>query len=112
MQVTEVRAEYRKTVSDGNYGNETFSVALVGAVAEGEMAVTAAEGLTDLARRIVISELRRSANEHIRRAMMTPEERAEDDRRVEAAMRAQWDAERAERSVDPGDTADDGDDDA
>ncbi|HEV2123203.1 MAG TPA: hypothetical protein VGW38_10565 [Chloroflexota bacterium] len=75
MNVTEVTVEFKKTVSDGNYGNETFSVSYTAAIDEGEDANFAIEALTEQAREHATRRLKESQNEGIRYAMETPEER-------------------------------------
>ena len=76
MQVTDISAEFRKTVNDGNYGNETATVRLSAQLAEKESAPSLAAYLLDQARGHVLHQLRSSDNENVVNALETREERA------------------------------------
>jgi hypothetical protein len=74
-QVTELQVGFRKTVSDGNYGNEMYEARLTVTVAEGESAVDWLRSLSTTLEDHVNSRFRQSSNEHIRSTMETTEER-------------------------------------
>lgn len=75
MNITEVHVEYKRTVSDGSYGNETYSVSYTAALEPEDDSVAAVEALTEQAHERVTTRLKESLNEGIRYAMETPEER-------------------------------------
>ncbi|MGH2356301.1 MAG: hypothetical protein ACRDJN_32245 [Chloroflexota bacterium] len=91
--IREVRVEFRKTVSDGNYGNETFSASYTVVLAEGEDGGGVTQALCVQLREHVYARLKESPNAGIRQALETPEER---QARYEAE-RAQYEAERQGR---------------
>ncbi len=106
MNVTEIHVEFKKTVSDGNYGNETYSVSFTAQLDEGEQGDTAARDLALLAREHVTTRLKESQNEGIRYAMETPEEREaryakeREEREAERRKReAEWEAARLATAV-------------
>jgi len=122
MKVTEIRVEFRKTVSDGNYGNETFSASLTGVCAQDDDAVAEAHLLCEDARHVVLGQLRQSQSPRIQRALETPEEREArvrreeeeyaEQRRQQIAQKVRWVAESTTRSAQASDDSDDSDDDA
>lgn len=102
MQITEIRAEFRKTVSDGSYGNETASVTLVAQVQAGENTAAVQAALANQARDEVLRQLRASHNAEIARALETPEEREARRAREREELeirRRKWEAERLEREA-------------
>jgi hypothetical protein len=92
MDVGEVRVSFRKTVSDGNYGNETYEVTQSGQPETEADRARLTEYLADLCRTFVVERLRRSANETVREALLTPAER-------QVAWRTQREARRAENAA-------------
>jgi hypothetical protein len=74
-EVREIQVGFRKTVSDGNYGNETHEARLTVTVAEGESGVAFLRSLSLALEDHVNDRFRQSPNEHIRYAMESPEER-------------------------------------
>jgi hypothetical protein len=75
MQITTIHVDFKKTVSDGSYGNETHSVGYTVSVAEGDDTAALTADLGQTAREHVYARLKESQNEGIRYAMETPEER-------------------------------------
>jgi hypothetical protein len=97
MDVREVRVSFRKTVGDGNYGNETVEVGLTAAPDPGLSVEEATRVLAIEARDAVVGQLARSTNETVRDALLTPEEREARWRAARRARReatAAWEAER------------------
>ena len=92
--VREVKVEFRKTVSDGSYGNETYSIAFTATLDElTDQAQEIAFTLADQAHAEVLAHLRASTSEAIRRALETPEEREARQQRERAereAERERW----------------------
>ena len=93
MEVREVRVEVRKTVSDGDYGNETFTVAYTATLAPEDSETTEAHELAAAAYEVVLSRLKRSVSERVREALETRDERearwkAESERRRQEVERA------------------------
>jgi len=88
MDVREVRVGFRKTVSDGQYGNETYEVSLYADLSQDEDADPVGTGhfLAGLARVLVLEHLARSKSDAVRDALMTADERE-----------ARWKAESARR---------------
>jgi hypothetical protein len=74
-EVREIQVGFRKTVSDGNCGNETHEARLTVTVAEGESGVAFLRSLSLALEDHVNDRFRQSPNEHIRYAMESPEER-------------------------------------
>lgn len=74
-EVKELQVGFRKTVSDGNYGNETHEARLTVTIAEGETAVDWLRSLSTMLEDHVTFCLKQSRNDHIRYAMETTEER-------------------------------------
>ena len=76
MEVREIRVEFKKTVSDGNYGNETaqvgFTISLDKSV---ESYLEVAAELTGQASDEVLRILHNSTSEGVRNALETKEER-------------------------------------
>jgi hypothetical protein len=93
MQITEIRADYRKTVSDGNYGNETHAVAITATLGDEDVQEAAAT-LARIAEEHVIGTLKRSQNRGIRRALMTDEEREADYAAEHEEQQRRWRAQR------------------
>lgn len=67
MDVTEVRVEYGRTVSDQAYGSERVGVTLT-ATTGAEPAARVVEALGRLARELVAEQLRQAASPAVRRA--------------------------------------------
>ena len=127
MELREVRVEFRRTVSDAAYGNETYSVAFTATVDVDEAPRAVAFHLAAEAHKVVMSRLRGSTNEQVCRAVETPEERParqERERTERVAEREHWrvqaEREAAEREArfgpvpapDDGDKEEDEDDSA
>src|SRR5262245_66473907 len=88
MRVREVSLEFKKTVSDGNYGNETYSVAYTAVLDEhddhGDDAVLMATRAHD----VVLERLRASTSEVLRQNLESPAEaEARRDRERDALRR-------------------------
>jgi hypothetical protein len=98
-QVTELQVGFRKTVSDGSYGNETHEARLTVTVAEGESGVAFLRSLSLALEDHVNDRFRQSPNEHIRYAMETTEEREARYQREAAEREARRQQERAEREA-------------
>lgn len=100
MQITEIRGEFRKTVSDGNYGNETYSITLTATTGEGESPTQVALDLADRARAVVEQRLRTSNDRNIRRAVMTNKEREADYDAEREEQRREWEERETKRKAD------------
>lgn len=88
MDVREVTVECRKMVSDGAYGNETYTVIFKAVAPEGDTrgwALETAESLAEEAYALVVDRLKQSISAGIRESLETRQERE-----------ARWDRERAE----------------
>ena len=70
-----MRVAFKKTVSDGAYGNETAQVDFVVTVAEDESVEASTHDLLDQAHDAVLDRLKASENEGVRAALETREER-------------------------------------
>lgn len=91
-----IHVQFRKTVSDGNYGNETHEVSYTVTAPETEDCTVE---LQQRAESAVLARLKASANEGIRLALMSEEER---DAHYEAQRRERerrYEAERAARAA-------------
>lgn len=106
-EVKEIHVEFRKTVSDGNYGNETYSVAYTATMTPEVDALDAGTGapfaraveLANMARAVVYERLKASPNEGIRSAMETTEEREARYARERQEAKERQERERAEREA-------------
>jgi len=92
-QVTQITVEYRRMVSDGNYGNETYSLIQTATIAPEDDPQLVAANLAAESRAVVLGRLRESQNDQVRYALETREE-AEARRRAEEE---EWERRRAER---------------
>jgi hypothetical protein len=93
-----IRVQFRKTVSDGNYGNETHEVSYT-------LPAPATEDYTvELQRQAesaVLARLRASTNEGIRLALMTEEEREAYYKAQREERERRYAAERAKTQGEP-----------
>lgn len=69
MKLTQVTAEYGRTVSDGNFGSERVGIILTATVEDGDSATRLAHDLTTMAKEIVSAQLRDARSLGVRRAM-------------------------------------------
>ena len=83
MNITEVRVEYGRTVSDGDYGSERASFELSSSVGEGEDFREVAHRLAEKATALVRARLKQSTSDKVLQAVETKEE-----------TEARWDRER------------------
>ncbi len=97
MKVTGVTVTYERKVSDGQYGNEGYSVTLSAEVVDGDLSIKAAEELAIEARGVVTYRLKNSDNEHIQHAMETKQEQEERRQREHAEWEVGEATRRAER---------------
>ncbi len=74
MQITEIHVDFKATVSDGNYGNETYTVAFTATLSPDEGQHSAVVHLAGLAREHVYGALKHSPRDGIRYALETAEE--------------------------------------
>jgi nucleoid-associated protein YgaU len=98
--VKELQVGFRKTVSDGNYGNETHEVRITVTSWEEEELVT--EVLAKLSKGLedhVNALFKQSPNENIRYAMESTEERVARYKREAEERKARFQQERAEREA-------------
>ena len=72
MRVSQVTVDFKKTVSDGNYGNETANVQYVVLVDEGEDPDQVVREVIQRARGRAIEELSGSESISVRRALNPP----------------------------------------
>jgi hypothetical protein len=98
-EVKELQVGFRKTVSDGQYGNETHEARLTVTVAEGETATDWLRSLSTALEDHVNFCLKQSRNESIRYAMETTEEREARYEREAEERKARLQQERAEREA-------------
>ena len=96
MQITEIHVDFKATVSDGNYGNETYTVAFTATVLEGEGEQSAVAHLAGLAREHVYAALKHSPRDGIREALETEEERLARYERQRQEREARYARQRAE----------------
>jgi len=75
VEVREIRVEFKKTVSDGDYGNETYAVAFTVALDESADYLEFASELSGQASDVVLERLKDSTSEGVRSALETPAER-------------------------------------
>jgi hypothetical protein len=87
-RIDEVRVEYGRTVTDGNYGSERLAIAYTAQIEDGEVAEAIAARLVYEAREAVTAFLKHSEVEGVRLALETPQERE-----------ARWARELAERNA-------------
>jgi uncharacterized Zn finger protein len=112
-EIREVTVEFRKTVSDGSYGNETYSVRFTATPDADEPWTGVAFRLAHKAHDTVLSRLRGSTNEQIQYALMTPEEREarrERERAEREAEREPWRLQAEEDAAERQAAEDEGDD--
>jgi hypothetical protein len=83
VNITQVRVEYGRTVSDGEYGSERATFELSSSVAEGEDFGEVADRLAEKATALVRARLKQSTSEKVLQAVETKEE-----------TEARWDRER------------------
>lgn len=74
MDITTVHVDFKATISDGNYGNETYTIAYTANVDAEESAGEAVETLARLAREHVYAQLKQSPRDGVRQALETAEE--------------------------------------
>jgi Arc/MetJ-type ribon-helix-helix transcriptional regulator len=97
-EVKEIQVGFRKTVSDGQYGNETHEARLTVTTNAGDEGVGLDEVLAALATVLeghVNSRFRQSPSEHIRYAMETTDERKERRQQERAEREARLAAQAA-----------------
>jgi hypothetical protein len=90
-EVKELQVGFRKTVSDGNYGNETHEARLTVTITADDAGYGLEEMLasfTTVLEGHVNSRFRQSSNEHIRYVMESPEEREARRRQQQAEREA------------------------
>jgi truncated hemoglobin YjbI len=98
-EVKELQVGFRKTVSDGQYGNETHEARLTVTVAEGETATDWLRSLSTALEDHVNFCFKQSRNESIRYAMETTEEREARSKREAEQREAERERRRAERDA-------------
>jgi Golgi nucleoside diphosphatase len=98
-EVRELQVGFRKTVSDGNYGNEQHEARLTVTVAEGETAMDWLRSLSTMLEDHVTFCFKQSRNDGIRYAMETTEEREARYKREAEERKARLQQERAEREA-------------
>jgi hypothetical protein len=98
-EVKEIQVGFRKTVSDGNYGNETHEARLTVTVAEGETATDWLRSLSTMLEDHVNCCFKQSRNDGIRYAVETTEEREARYKREAEERKARLQQERAEREA-------------
>ena len=70
MKISQVTVAFKKTVSDGNYGNESAELTYIVDIADGEDAQFLSQIVLSAARSHVLNELRQSGALNIRRALL------------------------------------------
>jgi hypothetical protein len=98
-EVKEVQVGFRKTVSDGNYGNETHEARLTVTIAEGEMATDWLRSLSTMLEDHVNFCFKQSRNDGIRYAVETTAEREARYKREAEERDAERERLRAEREA-------------
>jgi hypothetical protein len=98
-EVKEVQVGFRKTVSDGQYGNEMHEARVTVTVAEGETATDWLRSLSTMLEDHVNFCFKQSRNDGIRYAVETTEEREARYKRQAEERKARLQQERAEREA-------------